>query len=76
MPRLAWFSPMPPSRSGVAPYSAEVVEALRADHLIDVYPDAQAHDCLWTHLRPPYDLIVYQLGNSTLHESIWPFLVR
>ena len=76
MPRLAWFSPMPPSRTGVAPYSAEVVEALRADHLIDVYPEARAHDFLWTHLRQPYDLIVYQLGNSTLHEYIWPYLFR
>ena len=67
---------MPPSRTGVAPYSAEVVEALRADHLIDVYPEARAHDFLWTHLRQPYDLIVYQLGNSTLHEYIWPYLFR
>jgi glycosyltransferase involved in cell wall biosynthesis len=76
MPRLAWFSPMPPSRTGVAPYSAEVVAALRGDHQIDVYPEPRAHDFLWTHLRQPYDLIVYQLGNSILHEYIWPYLFR
>jgi glycosyltransferase involved in cell wall biosynthesis len=76
MAHLAWFSPMPPTRTGVAPYSAEVVEALRADHTIDVYPESRAHDFIWTHLKRPYDLMVYQLGNSTLHGYIWPYLFR
>ncbi|MBA2260952.1 MAG: glycosyltransferase family 4 protein [Acidobacteria bacterium] len=76
MSRLAWFSPMPPARTGVAPYSAEVVDGLRGIHQIDVYPEARAHDFIWTHLKEPYDLIVYQLGNSTLHEYIWPYLFR
>ena len=76
MPRVAWFSPMPPARTGVAVYSAEVVAALSRDHTIDVYPQERAHDFLWTHLKQPYDLIVYQLGNSTLHEYIWPYLYR
>jgi glycosyltransferase involved in cell wall biosynthesis len=60
----------------VATCSAEVVEALRGTHQIDVYPEPRAHDFIWTHLRQPYDLIVYQLGNSTLHEYIWPYLFR
>src|SRR5688572_10197107 len=76
MARLAWFSPMPPALSGVAVYSAEVIAALSGEHSIDVYPEERAHDFLWTHLRRPYDLIVYQLGNSTLHEYIWPYLYR
>ena len=76
LPRIAWFSPMPPSRTGVATYSADVIEALREDHQIVVYPEGRAHDFIWTHLKQPYDLIVYQLGNSTLHEYIWPYLFR
>jgi hypothetical protein len=39
MARLAWFSPMPPARSGVAIYSAEVVAALRARHDVQVFVD-------------------------------------
>ena len=67
---------MPPARTGVATYSAEVVEALSGDYSIDPYPEPKAHDFIWTHLQRPYDLIVYQLGNSTLHEYTWPYLFR
>ena len=35
-----------------------------------------AHDFIWRHGRDPYDLVVYQIGNSTLHEIIWPYLFR
>lgn len=35
-----------------------------------------AHDFIWRHGRDPYDLVVYQIGNSTLHEFIWPYLFR
>lgn len=39
--RLAWFSPWPPQRSGVAGRSAELVSALAArGHAIDVFVDA------------------------------------
>jgi glycosyltransferase involved in cell wall biosynthesis len=35
-----------------------------------------AHDFIWRHGRDPYDLVIYQIGNSTLHEFIWPYLFR
>jgi len=35
-----------------------------------------AHDFVWRHGRDPYDLLVYQVGNSKLHEFIWPYLFR
>ena len=82
MPRLAWFSPMPPVRTGVAVYSADIVEALRGDHEIDVFTDhpspgsRPAHDFIWEHQRRPYDLPVYQLGNSSFHDYTWPYLFR
>jgi glycosyltransferase involved in cell wall biosynthesis len=94
MARLAWFSPMPPVRSGVASYSAEVVGRLRQHHDIDVYVDSSAdsshgqldraaadaprsaHDFVWRHHRHPYDLTVYQLGNSSHHDFLWPHLFR
>jgi glycosyltransferase involved in cell wall biosynthesis len=90
--RLAWFSPMPPARTGVAVYSAEVVAALAAEHQIDVFVDdtaavpgrrspispgtCSAHDFVWRNALEPYELTVFQLGNSSAHEYIWPYLFR
>jgi glycosyltransferase involved in cell wall biosynthesis len=37
MPRLAWFTPFPPDRSGIAAYSAEVLPLLARTHEIDVF---------------------------------------
>jgi glycosyltransferase involved in cell wall biosynthesis len=99
MPRLAWFTPWPPQRSGVAGRSAEVVPLLAGRGLgIDVFvderavpmtgraPDAPpapgevrvqtAHDFPWRHARGQYDLVVYQLGNSSVHDFTWPYLFR
>jgi glycosyltransferase involved in cell wall biosynthesis len=35
-----------------------------------------AHDFVPRHLHRPYDLIVYQLGNSSHHDYEWPYLFR
>lgn len=40
------------------------------------HPLRRAHDFLPRHLTRPYDLIVYQLGNATCHEFMWPYLFR
>jgi glycosyltransferase involved in cell wall biosynthesis len=97
--RLAWFSPWPPQRSGVAGRSAELVPLLAAGgHAIDVFVDERqmpslprvaaeppaagniriqgAHDFVWRAGRGQYDLAVYQMGNSRLHEFVWPYLLR
>jgi glycosyltransferase involved in cell wall biosynthesis len=84
--RLAWFSPMPPIRSGIASCSAELVAALRCDHDIDVFVHEvghagrpavrSAHDFVWEHRTRPYDLTIYQLGNSSHHDYQWPYLFR
>jgi len=83
-PRLAWFSPLPPVRSGIAVYSAEVLPAL-SEYRIDVFtdqPDApvpgglSAYEFQPRHIQQPYDLIVYQLGNASFHDYMWPYLVR
>lgn len=37
--RVAWFSPLPPHRSGIAAYSAELLPRLAGDHEIDAYVD-------------------------------------
>jgi glycosyltransferase involved in cell wall biosynthesis len=41
-PRVAWFSPVPPARSGIAAYTADVVPLLVSDVLIDVFVDGRS----------------------------------
>ena len=86
--RVAWFSPLPPSQSGIAAYSWEGVGALAARGWhIDLYaptlPDRpcppgvsayRAVEFVWRHRRQPYDLPVYQLGNSSAHDFLWGYL--
>jgi glycosyltransferase involved in cell wall biosynthesis len=91
MPRLAWFTPMPPSRSGIAAYSEEILPILATRFQLDVFttpldpgqprPDGhppvfEAHNFAWKHFTSPYDLIVYQLGNAMCHGFMWPHLFR
>jgi glycosyltransferase involved in cell wall biosynthesis len=60
------------------------VDELRRDWTIDVFVDTpnaggdlrSAHDFIWSHQQNPYDLVVYQLGNSSHHDYIWPYLFR
>jgi glycosyltransferase involved in cell wall biosynthesis len=75
--RLGWFSPFPPVRTGVAACSAELVAALgRRGHEIDLYPEAAAHDFVWRRRLAPYDLVVYQFGNSSHHDYAWAYALR
>ena len=85
--RLGWFSPVPPVKSGIAGRSAELVAVLEErGHSIDVFADEpvaratprarSAHDFVWQHLRQPYDLVVYQFGNSSHHDYTWPYALR
>jgi glycosyltransferase involved in cell wall biosynthesis len=75
--RIAWFSPLPPARTGISGYSASVLPLLDASGLeIDRYVERDAHDFVWRHQRTPYDLVVYQLGNAPWHDYMWGYLFR
>jgi len=75
--RLAWFSPLPPARTGIAGYSADVLPSLDAAGLrIDRFEARNAHDFVWRHRQLPYDLVVYQLGNAAWHDYMWGYLFR
>lgn len=90
MPRLAWFCPIHPVRSGIAQYNRELLPplsvALEIDLFVDGRPDQfagpdglrlfEAHDFVWKHCGEPYDLVVYQLGNAPCHDYMWAYLVR
>lgn len=60
--RVAFFSPLPPSRSGIADYSAALVEPL--GRLVDlaVNPAAAARE---------FDIALYQIGNNVHHAEAY-----
>jgi glycosyltransferase involved in cell wall biosynthesis len=79
--RIAFVTPFPPDRSGVADYSASTVAALGRIADVDVYTDQpeptatagvrEFHPitaAAW--LRPDYDSVVSVIGNSHFHTKI------
>jgi glycosyltransferase involved in cell wall biosynthesis len=91
MARIAWFSPLPPVRSGIARYCSELLRGFGEEYDIDLFVDGppaafespherlqlfDAHDFIWKNRARPYELIVYQLGNATCHDYMWAYLVR
>src|SRR5262245_6572769 len=74
--RIAWFSPLPPVRSGIAADAAALLPLLERDFAIDRFDEPRAHDFVWMHRRAPYDLVVYQLGNASCHDYMWAYLAR
>ncbi|MDX1983266.1 MAG: glycosyltransferase [Bryobacteraceae bacterium] len=69
--RVALFSPMPPAKSGIADYSAALVEELKKIAATDVY---------WDHTQPfdpsRYDINLYQLGNNEYHTHAYEMALR
>lgn len=78
-PRLAFLSPLPPARTGVATYARSVLDGLRRlgfmdRHDVDViWPIEPKHEGL----VPWYALGVYHLGNNIeFHRDIYRFACR
>ena len=65
---------MPPARSGIATYSADLVARLAPAHAVDCFSETTALDFAWKTRRAPYDLVVYQLGNAPCHDFMWGYL--
>ncbi|KQQ87772.1 glycosyltransferase family 4 protein [Massilia sp. Leaf139] len=88
-PRLAFVSPLPPERTGIATYSIELLAEL-AEHLDIELVVAQAEVALPAHLRhlpvrqadwfmehgDQYDQVLYQFGNSPFHSHMFALLAR
>jgi glycosyltransferase involved in cell wall biosynthesis len=47
--------------------------AVETPECVRVY---SAHDFVWRHRAEPYHLTVYQVGNSSHHDYLWPYLFR
>lgn len=85
-PRVAYFSPLPPSRSGIADYSAELLPHLAGQVDVTVFAENPAIlDISGLSVRPAsnfprehaeFDVSLYQMGNSDQHELIYSMLLQ
>ncbi len=85
--RLAYFSPLPPSKSGIADYSFELLPYLARGADISVFvehpselkanqgrDDYAVYDVVHfngMHRQQPFDLCLYHSGNNPHHEFIY-----
>lgn len=87
-PRLAFLSPLPPDKSGIADYSADLIAELIGDYDIDVVAQSAVTDpwvlanCRirsidWFERNgDSFDRIIYHIGNSSFHEHMFALLAR
>jgi glycosyltransferase involved in cell wall biosynthesis len=86
-PRLAFVSPLPPERTGIADYSAELLPVLAAhydielvvaqeqvdEHLVKQFGTPRDVAWLRTHAAE-IDRVIYQIGNSPFHRHMLSLL--
>jgi glycosyltransferase involved in cell wall biosynthesis len=87
--RLAFASPLPPSPTGIADHTADVLSLLAPRHAIDVFhaqetvdasrlpagcPVLNAAELPERHRARPYDVVVQQLGNGLAHAFQYALL--
>ncbi|MEW4571065.1 glycosyltransferase [Tautonia sp. JC769] len=91
-PRIAMFSPLPPTPSGIARYAERVCSSLRDETLIDLYhapgdrptlTDAShrfaTFDATVFERRRDlvrYDATIYQFGNSSFHAYLYETFLK
>lgn len=86
-PKLAYVSPIPPERSGISDYSAELLPELARHYDIDVIVDqdkvtsqpilanCNLRDVKWLRDNAgSYDRVLYHFGNNHLHQHMFSLL--
>jgi len=88
-PRLAYVSPLPPERSGISDYSAELLPELARHYHIDVIvaqheisnawinANCQVRSVEWFQRNHRvYDRVLYHFGNSSFHQHMFELIKR
>lgn len=88
-PKLAYISPLPPERSGISDYSAELIVELARHYDIEVITNqdfisdpwiksnCQARTVEWFKEKSnSYDRILYHFGNSHFHQHMFDLLAE
>jgi glycosyltransferase involved in cell wall biosynthesis len=86
-PRLAYVSPLPPERSGIAAYSAELLPALAEFYDIELITDLPSVDrremptafpirsvASFRDFATNFDRVLYHFGNSEFHQHMFGLL--
>lgn len=86
-PRLAYLSPLPPERSGISDYSAELLEELTRCYQVDVIVNQPEVTDAWVKSNCPvhtvewfnanshqFDRVLYHFGNSEFHQHMFGLL--
>jgi glycosyltransferase involved in cell wall biosynthesis/SAM-dependent methyltransferase len=69
--RVAFFSPLPPARSGIADYSQALVQSLKPLVELEVFSEAsRAFD------PARFDIALYHLGNNVYHDFVYETALR
>lgn len=86
-PRLAYISPLPPEKSGIADYSAELLQVLTRHYSVEVI--VAQRDVTDAYIRANctvrnvgwmrehagrYERVLYHFGNSSFHEHMFDML--
>lgn len=90
--KVAWFSPLPPQRSGIAEYSQDLLPYLRKHMEIDLFvEDPKIHQDTplasefpiynyrdYRDMNRPikYDINIYHMGNNISHRFVYLSLVE
>jgi glycosyltransferase involved in cell wall biosynthesis len=89
--RLAFASPLPPAASGIADYAAELLALVAPGHEVELFhaqdavdasrlpaglPRHPAGELPRRHGERPFDLAVYQMGNSRGHDFLYDLVSR
>src|SRR3984957_15707352 len=69
--RVAFFSPLPPARSGIADYSEALIESLQPLVELEVFSSWQPAFC-----AAEFDIVVYQVGNNAHHDFVYETALR
>ncbi|WP_336367015.1 glycosyltransferase [Marinobacter sp. C2H3] len=86
-PKLAYVSPLPPERSGIADYSAELLPELSRHYEIEVIVEQDTVEDSWVNANcvvrsvkwlvehaNDYDRVLYHFGNSHMHQHMFDLL--
>jgi len=82
--RLAWFSPLPPVRSGISAYSVDVLDGLRHRHAVDLYVEDRVWHAAGGHLHAgrgaaivplagPWQLPLYRAYDFAVRHDREPY---
>ncbi len=69
--RVAFFSPLPPARSGIADYSEALIEALRPLVDLEVFSSGEQ-----TFDPARVDIALYHVGNNQFHDFVYRAALR